>query len=77
MRIIALNKNNILKLIMTLFGLNNLLPNDIVIYEIKKVKADFNSRFDAISRTYKYYITNKKSPFLMIPVNKNIDILKA
>lgn len=49
----------------TLFGLNNLLPNDIVIYEIKEVKADFNSRFDAISRTYKYYITNKKNPFLV------------
>jgi len=46
------------------FGLNNLLPNDIVIYNIKKVKSDFNARFDAISRTYKYYITNTKTPFL-------------
>ena len=48
----------------TVFGLNNLLPNDIVIFKIKQVKPDFNARFDAISRTYKYYITNTKSPFL-------------
>ncbi len=48
----------------TIFGLNNLLPNDIVVFDIKKVKLDFNARFDAKSRTYKYYITNTKSPFL-------------
>ena len=49
----------------TVFGLNNLLPNDIVIFKIEKVKSDFNARFDAMSRTYKYYITNAKSPFLI------------
>ena len=48
----------------TVFGLNNLLTNDIVVFNIKQVKSDFNARFDAISRTYKYYITNTKSPFL-------------
>ncbi len=49
----------------TIFGLNNILPNDIVVYDIKKVNPNFNARFDAQSRTYKYYITNKKSPFLI------------
>jgi len=47
-----------------IFGLNNILPKDIVIYKIEKTNNNFNARFDAISRTYKYYLTNKKSPFL-------------
>jgi len=64
----------------TVFGLNNMLPNDIVVYNIKKVKPDFNARFDAVSRTYKYYITNTKTPFLnetatFIKNEINIDLL--
>ncbi len=44
--------------------LNNLLPNDISIYSIEEVAPDAHARFDAISRTYKYYITRSKNPFL-------------
>ncbi|MFL2628671.1 MAG: tRNA pseudouridine(38-40) synthase TruA, partial [Candidatus Marisimplicoccus sp.] len=43
--------------------LNRLLPADIVIKAIHKVKPDSHSRFDAISRTYEYYITDTKNPF--------------
>ena len=43
--------------------INRLLPNDIAIKAIHKVKSDSHSRFDAISRTYNYFITNTKNPF--------------
>ena len=43
--------------------LNAFLPADIVIYRIWQVKADAHARFDALSRTYHYYITRTKNPF--------------
>jgi len=43
--------------------LNRILPADIVIKGIHMVKPDSHSRFDAISRTYNYYITDTKDPF--------------
>jgi tRNA pseudouridine38-40 synthase len=46
------------------FRLNGFLPDDIVIYEIFKVSPDFHARFDAKSRTYKYYLSRQKNPFL-------------
>ncbi len=44
--------------------LNNFLPKDIAIQEIRRVVDDAHARFSAISRTYKYYITTKKDVFL-------------
>ncbi|MDH8702193.1 tRNA pseudouridine38-40 synthase [Dysgonomonadaceae bacterium PH5-43] len=44
--------------------LNRILPKDIVIYKVLEVKPDAHARFDAISRTYNYYITSQKDPFL-------------
>lgn len=44
--------------------LNRYLPDDIVIYSIFPVKADLHSRYDALSRTYEYYIHTRKDPFL-------------
>jgi tRNA pseudouridine38-40 synthase len=44
--------------------LNNVLPLDIVVNELYLVKNDCNSRFDATSRVYKYYILLKKDAFL-------------
>lgn len=44
--------------------LNNFLPKDISIHDIKEVKNDAHARFDATSRTYKYYVTTVKDPFL-------------
>ncbi|MCD4663990.1 MAG: tRNA pseudouridine(38-40) synthase TruA [Bacteroidales bacterium] len=46
-----------------LHKLNNYLPKDIVIYSMHPVKADAHARFDAIFRTYQYYISRKKDPF--------------
>lgn len=45
------------------FRLNRFLPDDIAIQQIFKVKNDAHARFDAISRTYNYYITTVKNPF--------------
>lgn len=43
--------------------LNRILPPDISVYEVRPVKPDAHARFDALSRTYKYYITTEKFPF--------------
>lgn len=43
--------------------LNRLLPKDIAVYRIVRVAPDAHARFDATSRTYKYYVTTKKDPF--------------
>ena len=44
-------------------NLNNLLPYDIVIQGLEEVASTAHARFDAKSRTYKYYITTQKNPF--------------
>jgi len=46
-----------------IFKLNRLLPVDIVIHDIFRVRDDANCRFDALSRTYQYHIIQKKNPF--------------
>ena len=43
--------------------MNAFLPDDIVIYRIWQVTPDMHARFDAVSRTYRYYITRTKNPF--------------
>jgi tRNA pseudouridine38-40 synthase len=50
--------------------LNRLLPNDIAIHSIVRVPPDAHARFDALSRTYKYYLTDKKNPFYQDTVYK-------
>lgn len=47
------------------YNLNALLPPDIAIRSIVKVEANAHCRFDALSREYKYFIYNKKDPFLL------------
>ena len=44
--------------------LNRLLPSDIAVQRIVPVRPDAHARFSATSRTYHYYITFDKSPFL-------------
>ena len=43
--------------------LNRLLPKDIAVYNIVPVVSDAHARFSATSRTYNYYITDKKDHF--------------
>lgn len=45
------------------YRLNAFFSYDIRIISIKKVSDDAHARFDAISRTYKYYIATQKQPF--------------
>ena len=44
--------------------LNRLLPPDIAIHCIRPVRPEAHARFDATSRTYHYYVTTAKTPFL-------------
>ncbi len=46
-----------------LYKINSVLPNDIAIQKICSVKNDAHARFDATSRTYKYFIVQQKNPF--------------
>lgn len=47
----------------TLYKMNRMLPNDIVIYSLTEVSTDFHARFSATQRTYTYTITQIKNPF--------------
>lgn len=43
--------------------LNSILPKDIAIHKVIRVKDEAHARFDATSRLYRYYVTTKKDPF--------------
>ncbi|MCU0377005.1 MAG: tRNA pseudouridine(38-40) synthase TruA [Bacteroidales bacterium] len=47
-----------------IYSLNSLLPDDVAVTRIVRVKHDANARFDAVSRTYRYTITTVKDPFV-------------
>lgn len=46
-----------------LYKLNGCLPGDIAVHKLHVVNDDANSRFDAISRSYKYQIITGKDVF--------------
>lgn len=46
------------------YNLNAILPDDIVIKQIYQVKNNAHSRFDALSRSYRYAIYQTKNPFI-------------
>lgn len=57
--------------------LNGLLPADISIKEVFEVQAEAHARFDAMSRTYEYWITRRKDPFLTdraMTLNQELDV---
>lgn len=63
------------------YKMNAILPADIVVKSISLVSSDAHSRFDAISREYKYFIYAKKDPFLQdrafyFPYKLDIERLK-
>ncbi len=47
-----------------LFRLNKLLPPDIAVFEIIPVTDSQHARFDAMQRTYDYFIHTYTDPFL-------------
>lgn len=46
-----------------IYKLNKILPPDIAVSDIRRVKSDAHARFDAISRKYNYRVITAKSPF--------------
>ena len=46
------------------FKLNRILPRDIAVQRVIRVADDAHARFDARSRTYRYWVYREKSPFL-------------
>lgn len=64
-------------------ALNSLLPEDVSIKDIRKVKEDFHSRYSAKSKTYRYFIKNSeiRSVFLNkyawhIPYPLNLKLMR-
>ncbi len=46
-----------------IYRLNGLLPNDIAVHALTAMPPEAHARFDAVQRTYKYYIETAKNPF--------------
>ncbi|ADV47825.1 tRNA pseudouridine(38-40) synthase TruA [Cellulophaga sp. E16_2] len=46
------------------FRLNAFLPKDIAILDVFQVPEDAHARFNAVARTYEYWIVQQKNPFL-------------
>ncbi len=46
------------------FRLNGVLPEDIAVHEMFRAKENANTRFDAVARTYEYFIHFPKNAFL-------------
>ncbi|MBQ4284938.1 MAG: tRNA pseudouridine synthase A [Bacteroidales bacterium] len=45
------------------YKLNAILPSSVVVHEVTPVSPSFHARFDAVSRTYMYFINSLKDPF--------------
>lgn len=45
------------------YKLNRMLPPDIAVSDMRRVRDDAHARFDAISRRYNYRVVTAKSPF--------------
>lgn len=45
------------------YRLNAYLPNDIAVKKIFRVRDNAHARFDALERTYEYWIVQEKNPF--------------
>ncbi|MFL1895795.1 tRNA pseudouridine(38-40) synthase TruA [Aquimarina sp. 2-A2] len=45
------------------YKLNCILPKEIAVYGLRKVRPSAHARFDAVSRSYEYHISFKKNPF--------------
>lgn len=45
------------------YHINAILPNEILVRSIRKVKPEAHARFDALSRNYEYVMIAEKDPF--------------
>lgn len=46
------------------YKMNSLLPDGISVTLVEPAQDDFHARFDAVSRTYRYFLHRTKDPFL-------------
>jgi tRNA pseudouridine38-40 synthase len=65
-----------------IYRLNGVLPSDICVHDITPVHDTAHARFDAVERTYKYYIHTVPDPFLLdfsvyIPYPLDVDAMNA
>jgi tRNA pseudouridine38-40 synthase len=66
-----------------LFRLNKILPDDIAVFDIIRMDGLPHARFDAIQRSYDYFIHTYKDPFLSnfsslyLETNLNLDKMMA
>ena len=44
-------------------ALNSILGSDITVYSIRRVNDDAHARFDAVARTYRYFYSQRRSPY--------------
>jgi len=63
-----------------LYKINAILPHDIVIHSVHPMIDDAHARFSAVSRTYHYFISTVKDPFLQdfsyfFPRELNLEIM--
>ncbi len=47
------------------YKLNKMLPEDIAVFSAQPVSIEFHARFSAVSRTYHYFVHQKKDAFLL------------
>jgi len=47
-----------------LFRLNKILPHNIAVFDVIPVEAQRHARFDAVQRSYDYFLHTYKNPFL-------------
>ncbi|HUX53859.1 MAG TPA: tRNA pseudouridine(38-40) synthase TruA [Williamwhitmania sp.] len=47
----------------TKYQLNKVLPSSIAVFSISPVSPNAHARFDAVERTYRYYLSQHKNPF--------------
>lgn len=61
------------------YKLNSFLPSDIAVHKVWMVHNEAHARFDAISRTYHYFISREKDPFstdVSYKYLKSLDVAK-
>jgi tRNA pseudouridine38-40 synthase len=78
-QVLSFKENSDLDIYRFQWSVNSLLPDDIVIKKIEKVRPDFDARKSAVEREYSYFVVNKKyhSVFLKkysILVTRELDI---
>lgn len=64
------------------YKLNRILPPDIAVKDIRRVRDEAHARFDATGRKYRYYVTTCKSPFnrrysCRVPADIDFDAMNA